>query len=166
MAGLGEACSHIAAVLFAIMASVSLHKGQSSTSMKCAWNTPIAGAQNTSLYLPGADIVFSNKNWRSDEAASNLPAVTPAFKQALYDGLHKAEQEEKEILQAAVLAYVPEHSDRYIPKHAVCDLPAPLTSLYKAEYMKATYEELCDHARDVMQSLHVTDAQVTIHLQH
>ena len=40
MAGLGEACSHIAAVLFALEANMQERKSMSSTSLPCSWLPP------------------------------------------------------------------------------------------------------------------------------
>ena len=40
MAGLGEACSHIAAVLFALEANMQARKSMSSTSLPCSWLPP------------------------------------------------------------------------------------------------------------------------------
>ncbi len=41
MAGLGEACSHIAATMYAIMFAVQLQASQSAcTSMQCQWLAP------------------------------------------------------------------------------------------------------------------------------
>ena len=40
MAGLGEACSHIAAVLFALETNVQARKSMSCTSLPCSWLPP------------------------------------------------------------------------------------------------------------------------------
>ena len=56
MAGLGEACSHIAALLFAAEAQTQITKNTSSTSRQCSWLPPTM--QDVS-YAPIADIDFS-----------------------------------------------------------------------------------------------------------
>ena len=56
MAGLGEACSHVAALLFAAEARNRLCKEASCTSQLCAWLPP--SMQNVT-YAPISDIDFS-----------------------------------------------------------------------------------------------------------
>ena len=56
MAGLGEACSHIAALLFAAEAYTKLSKDYSCTSESCRWLPP--SMQNVK-YAPISDINFS-----------------------------------------------------------------------------------------------------------
>ena len=40
MAGAGEACSHVAALLYAVMAKANLTKETACTSVKCSWLQP------------------------------------------------------------------------------------------------------------------------------
>ena len=56
MAGLGEACSHIAAVLFLMEANTKIKANTSSTSLPCYWLPPTM--QNVP-YLPIAEIDFT-----------------------------------------------------------------------------------------------------------
>ena len=56
MAGLGEACSHIAALLFAAEAHTKLFKDTSYTSGPCAWLSPKMASVN---YATIAEIDFS-----------------------------------------------------------------------------------------------------------
>ena len=45
MAGAGEACSHVAALLYAVMAKANLTKETACTSVKCSWLQPSHNAQ-------------------------------------------------------------------------------------------------------------------------
>ena len=45
MAGAGEACSHVAALLYAVMAKANLSKETACTSVKCSWLQPSHNAQ-------------------------------------------------------------------------------------------------------------------------
>ena len=45
MAGAGEACSHVAALLYAVMAKANLTKETACTSVKCSWIQPSHNAQ-------------------------------------------------------------------------------------------------------------------------
>ena len=56
MAGLGEACSHIAALLFAVEANTSLLKNTSCTSQLCSW---LPASSQSVDYAPISDIDFT-----------------------------------------------------------------------------------------------------------
>ena len=58
MAGLGEACSHIAAVLFALEANTQVKKSMSCTSLPCTWLPP---SFQSVTYAPIAKIDFKQK---------------------------------------------------------------------------------------------------------
>ena len=45
MAGAGEACSHVAALLYAVMAKVNFNKETACTSVRCSWLQPSHNAQ-------------------------------------------------------------------------------------------------------------------------
>ena len=62
MAGLGEACSHIAAILFTLDANVHAKKSMSCTSLPCSWLPP---SFRTVPFAPISDIDFSSpdKKW-------------------------------------------------------------------------------------------------------
>ncbi len=73
MAGLGEACSHIASVLFALEANTQLKKRTSCTSLPCSWLPP--SFQNVP-YAEIADIDFENpklKRRKMLEQSSSSP---------------------------------------------------------------------------------------------
>ncbi len=56
MAGLGEACSHIAAILFTLDANIQARKSMSCTSMPCSWLPP---SFKSVPFAPISDIKFS-----------------------------------------------------------------------------------------------------------
>ena len=49
MVGLGEACSHIAATLYAVMAGIQLQQETSCTSIQCQWLAPSTTKQVETL---------------------------------------------------------------------------------------------------------------------
>jgi hypothetical protein len=58
MAGLGEACTHVAAVIFYLEAAARIQGKQTSTQRKCEWIVP--SFQKNVQYLPIKDIDFTS----------------------------------------------------------------------------------------------------------
>ena len=61
MAGIGEACSHIAAVLFAAEANTKRIQGISCTSNPCSWSAP---SSKIVAYAPISEIYFTTPRGR------------------------------------------------------------------------------------------------------
>jgi len=63
MAGAGEACSHIASVLFAAEANTHVKEQHSSTSLLCSWMPP---SFQSVKYSPICDIDFTTpkQKWK------------------------------------------------------------------------------------------------------
>jgi len=111
MAGLGEACSHIAATVFAV-ASIVLRRIQDNpacTSMPCQWTEPSLQTLKKVEYKRGCDIAFTEakRKKRAEEQQNNIPvlsmpavnnrALSEAQKNEFYKALHdhiKAVEEE------------------------------------------------------------------------
>ena len=64
MAGVGEACSHIGATLFALETSITLLKNTACTSMPCEWIRPAAQKIE---YAEGASIDFISPRRKFNE---------------------------------------------------------------------------------------------------
>ena len=73
MAGLGESCSHIAALLFAAKAFTKLSKGTSCTSQACQWLSPSMQNVNPS---PIADIDFSTPESKRKKMMTGEPSTS------------------------------------------------------------------------------------------
>ena len=58
MAGLGETCTHVAAVLFYLEAAARIQGNQTSTQRKCEWIMP--SFQKNVQYLPVKDMDFTS----------------------------------------------------------------------------------------------------------
>lgn len=161
MAGLGESCSHIAATLFAVSAAANLVQGQTCTSMPCKWTQPSEEAVKASLYLKGSDIEFSHrKPHPENDNTPKQPNERKVDSQKLFEALHEAEKNEEKPVQSAILAFVPGHSHRYIPRQATMNIPPPLTELYKAENLKLSHRELVTKSEEILEALTVTEEQV------
>ncbi|KAM9365153.1 uncharacterized protein KZ484_011342 isoform 1-T1 [Pholidichthys leucotaenia] len=168
MAGLGETCSHVAAVLFAVECAVHLSQGQTCTDVPCAWNTPTAN-----LKLPFAalrDIDFSKpktKQRMSMQKKKHIPRkreskpIGPPSDddhRALYQRLHQTSRMTGK--QCAILSLVEPYNQEYIPQVAHNDCPASLDTLFSPDCLHLTFEQLLNRCEQVQQLLKVTPEQV------
>ena len=71
MAGLGEACSHIAAILFTLEANVQARKSLLCTSMPCSWLPP---SFKSVAFAAISDIDFSDPERRMKAANCSEPS--------------------------------------------------------------------------------------------
>ena len=143
MAGLGEACSHIAAVLFAAQINTETKHQFTSTSLPCSWLPP------------------SFRTVKFDEISS-INFVTPHQKRKLCEQSggtskkHRAEVPEpteedisNHYLQISkikgkpiLLSFVPELNDSYVPMYVSGILPRPLTHLYDKAALSLSFPNL------------------------
>ena len=76
MAGLGEVCTHVAAVLFFLEMTVRINGTSTCTQQKCQWVVPTF--QKSIPYLPIKDIDFTSakvKKRRIDDAGNSSACV-------------------------------------------------------------------------------------------
>ena len=74
MAGLGEACCHIAAILFTLEANVQARKSMSCTSLPCSWLPPTF---KSVPFAPISDIDFTDPEKRLKGSGSTPVSDTP-----------------------------------------------------------------------------------------
>lgn len=73
MVGLGEVCSHVGAVLFAVEAGIRMLKAKTCTSVPCQWLMPSAVSNVPYAELQEIDFTSSNtKKRKLDERISEL----------------------------------------------------------------------------------------------
>ena len=176
MAGLGEACSHIAATLFAV-ASIVLRRIQDNptcTSMPCQWTEPSLQTLKKVEYKRGCDIAFieAKRKKRAEQQQNNIPALsTPAVnnralseaqKNELYKALYESEkfEDEKRKSKSAILSIVPAYSDGHIPKQMSRNLPPSMLSLYKPDHSSKRLKDLVALAEETLQSLTISDDHI------
>ena len=117
LAGLGEACSHIAVLLFTLEKCTQHQKMATCTALPCSWLPPSC---QTIMYSEIADIDFATPQLKRRRSESNdcpLPSasmtnkVTPPSDQeltTLYKDLFQAGK-------PVSLSLIPEYSDHYVP---------------------------------------------------
>ena len=170
MAGLGEVCSHVGAVLFDTLAAVNKAKGTTCTDASCYWSGPSIAATRKVDCCQGSDIQFTKKQRTensADGSTSQLPTSTPSTSKLpppteeeckkLYEALASIESKEK----CAVLSMVPGHAQRYKPRTATIDLPKPLHHLYHTPALKWPREQLMPYCDKRYKEISVTLDQVS-----
>ena len=177
VAGLGEVCSHMGAVLFYIEAT---HRIKSCTEVPCAWNMP--HSVDSIPYAKIADIDFSKRksillpakrgaHFNHDCDMLTYPAdielssdVTMSSSSCRVGSLNPnlVPTNENEVTlfcnnilkhSPCVLSLLSQYCDSYIPKNSeeVMPLDIPgLNTLYKPENEELMYKELLDVCKDVV----------------
>ena len=77
MAGLGEVCSHVGAILYALLAAVKKLNGTACTDEACIWNEPkyvIYEVKKKVSYAEGSQVAFSKAQIkRATDGCGDLP---------------------------------------------------------------------------------------------
>ena len=166
MAGLGDICTHIAAVLFYIEAAVRLRGQQTCTQRKYEWIMP--SFQNAIEYCRIKDIDFTSakgKKRKLDEALEFNPSLNNDTTQqhAVTEFLANDDSDLDEFYEAlsqtgtkpAILSLIHKYSDKYISKSSLAGFPKGLQQLHRTEYMNLQYHELIQACESV--NIDVTD---------
>lgn len=167
MAGLGEVCSHVGAILYALLAAVNKLSGTACTDEACAWNEPSMAAVRTVGYAPGSQIAFTKaQRKRSADGCGDLPPAkipppTTDECTALYNMLRVSEDTEREPVKSSILSVVPGHAKRYIPRAVQLNIPASLNKMYKPQYRSLSHQELQAKSEEIFTELSITEEQVS-----
>lgn len=160
MAGLGEACSHIAALLFAMETCNRLNKDTSCTSRPCAWLPP---NMSKVKFAPISDIDFSapvTKRKRlveGEEQASQSQSAGELVPSPSQEEVLAFFNELSENGKPALLAIVPDFCDSYIVDNSM--LSAPLSLLFDYQCTELQYDDLMIKCESVFESLAITPEQ-------
>ena len=134
MAGLGEACSHIAAVLFYLEALARMQGTKTCTQEECQWIIP--SYLKAVEYFPIKDIDFTSARGKKrklddiidgkDEQQRNDPKVpergkapTESELELLFENLSRGGT------KPGILSLVTKYSDLYVPKSLCAGFPQP-----------------------------------------
>ena len=159
MVGLSEACSHIAAALFAVETAVRLIKDTTYTSKPCEWIRPYS--QKTS-YAEGSGIDLSSpQRKRKQQSCSEI--VTPKQPKDVLSG--PTADEALEFYSAlantgtkcAILSVIAPHANAYVPRTIIADIPQPLPdTFYDESCITMGRQELLDKSNTVFATMSVT----------
>ena len=160
MAGLGEACSHIAALLFAAETHTKILQDTSCTSRPCSWLSPNMANVH---FAPIAEIDFSSpivkrkKMMEVDKVSQrksldpSVPSPTEDELKILYDNLSKSKT------KPAILSIVSGYAHMYEIDHSVLSLP--LSSLFNSTCLNMSYIDLLAKSETVFESLAISEEQ-------
>lgn len=181
MAGLGESCSHVASLLFAIESGVRIRDSMTVTQKKAYWVMP-TGVKEVQ-YAPVKDIGFLGKkrsawmmescNFRSPTptaSTSSSTSTTPRSSKSPTPVASVAPPDCEEIKaffgslascssKPAILSLVEPYSSQYVPKSLHNSLPQCLSELFKPEYLKLNYSELVKLATECTLTVTVNEAK-------
>lgn len=156
-AGLGEACSHAAALMYALLAAVNLKDGQSSTQKACAWNLP--GKTSKIQYEELSKISMSQKPSKSTPLP-RIPVPSEDEYMQFFQQLHECDVLESNSKGTAILSVIEGHSEKYIPKTLQLNLPQPLTSLFSNARLGLDLSSLLAESERVFDDLQLTEQEV------
>ena len=170
MAGLGESCSHVASLLWAIEAGARLRDSMTVTQKKAYWVLP--PCVKDIPYAPLSDIKFQGKSaalnaWKtfrtpspaaersSSPSTSRSPSPAPSSAKKIksptaeeLDGLYLSLSKCKS--KPSILSLISKHSSEYVPKSLHPDLPPILTTaLFDSEKIKSSYLDLLKAAAEI-----------------
>ena len=166
MAGLGESCSHVGSLLWAVEAGVRLRDSMTVTQKKAYWVIPTSikevpystikdiklrkSSLNDSLHsTPSASPTASNVCTKSSVSPPSVKEL-----ESFFNSLSLCSN------KPAILSVVKDHSDKYIPTSLASDLPSVLTDLYKPDHLSLGYYELLQLAIET--TINVTPTQVLL----
>ena len=180
MAGLGESCSHVASLLWAIEAGVRIRDSMTVTQKKAYWVIP-PNIKDVP-YSPVSDIKFQGKStmlsaWQAfrtpspainqsrspSPCTSRSPSPAPSSLKKLkipsseeVNGLYLSLSKCKS--KPSILSLISNYSSKYVPKSLHPDLPPVLpTTLFDSEKLTMNYFDLLKAAAEV--EVIVTDEQ-------
>ena len=173
MAGLGEACSHIAAVLFTAEANTQTKHQLSSTSLPCSW---LPASYQFVSFSKVANIDFTTPSQKrktlqrktEDEHSSSTPSKkvytvsqpTQDEIQQLYVNLSKIDR------KPVLLSHTEGFSDPFIPASELPNFPKPLSELFDENATTMSYPDLLQRCDEVYNSYFITVDQAELVGKH
>ena len=161
MAGLGEVCTYVAAVLFFPETSTRMNSTSMCTQTRCQWKVPSFQKDISYLLISNIDVTHAkqrhrkqnqptpNKDDSTEKTSTSLSSVLPPDSSELSVFFKQLSECET---KPVVLSVRPEYSDKYIPKSRSPNFPQSLQTLHKSMYVDLAYHELLD----ACESVHIT----------
>ena len=165
MAGLGEACSHIAALLFAVETNTQLKNQFPCTSLPCSWLPP---SFRSVPFAEIAHIDFSTPAQKrkqlliNDEADTSTSSDEPPPTKKKVFVVSKPSEEEKEAFYAelsqckgkpVILSLIPDFNESYIPLYETGKTMKPLTELHSTAALKLSYPDLLQKYEELYETV-------------
>ena len=167
MAGLGEACTHIAAVLFHTEAVSRMRGSTTCTQLECQWVIPsyqkdipyvplhkldFSSAKSKKIKVDSA-IATSSKSTTTASAVKKTTASHPPGQDELQSFYHRISQCSS---KPAILSLIPQYAHDFVPKTRLHTFPKPLSSLYQPKFTQFNLDDLLSASRSAFDQLHLT----------
>ena len=164
MAGLGETCSHVAALLFKIEAAVRLGYATTvSTDVLCQWNQSFVPRVEAATV---SDINFYKAESKQQYLAKGLRTSTEvlsSMQNPLSDNQHQFLSSLAQLpAPPVVLSTSAEHNTAFVDESVTLHvkLPPPLSNLYMPTNVDLCAADLSSLVQDTLTSMSVTDEQI------
>lgn len=166
MAGLGECCSHTAAVLFALETAARLRGEATVTDTSAYWKFPSATRFDSPyVRIKDMDLQSANKKRKTmvevtkpnpevSTTTNNVPSPTKAEENDFFRKLSCV------MPKASVLSLTEGYSDKFVPKSASKDWPKDLSTIYDSKIDSSDYDKILTHCDDI--NIEVTQEQVKL----
>jgi hypothetical protein len=150
MAGFGEACTHIAATLFWVDATVRIRETKTVTQEKAYWMLPTGVKKNAYSQLSAKskkvllDKHINNEQMKTVQRNVTVSTPTPDELDSFFKELSMAGS------KPAILSLIPQYSDQYIPAPLSKQFPAMLTDLCNQDSFNLEFDDLknkCDNIK-------------------
>ncbi|XP_057699560.1 zinc finger protein 613-like isoform X2 [Corythoichthys intestinalis] len=147
MAGLGETCSHVTSVMFAVETAVKMKNDTTSTSVSCSWQAP-SQTQNVE-YSRSSDMDLTSPPAKKRKCAGeSVTSVTPGEQELqppqdytdFYRKLHFSG------VKPVVLSVLPDYCEEFVPKTVKLGLPKPMSSVFMETHVSKSLDELTAEA--------------------
>jgi hypothetical protein len=170
MAGCGETCTHVAALMFWVMRTVKVRDERTVTQEPAYWTIP-PSVKNVE-YREISNINFQSakslkrkfeeclssstsqisKNVHPVRKTRKIPSPTENELDSFFSDLVSTNR------KPAILSIVPDYLESYKPKSAVLKLPKPLTELKNKQSMNLDYDQLIKSCEGI--EITVTDEEI------
>lgn len=167
MAGLGEACTHIATLLFAVDTTVKIRDSKTVTQEPAYWLLP--ATHREVRYREVGEIDFTSaltKKKQLDEAIAsgspvssrvrqpkNIAAPSHAELDSFFRGLSLGDT------KPVVLSLLPPYSDGFVPKQAQVNFPAVLSDMFQDELYKQPFHVVLEKCSSVTLAVTLQQAE-------
>ena len=156
MAGLGESCSHVASLLWAIEAGVKKRNSLTVTDTKAYWVLP-SGVSKVP-YARIKDICFqkypNNGTVKHQTRENKVPAPSPTELSTFLSNIHA-----NTTTKPAILSLIDEFSDDYVPRSLDPSLPTIMSECFDKELSDVDFTTLEKLANEKLNLYSVTEEQ-------
>ena len=170
MAGLGETCTHVSALLFHIETTARIRDSRTVTGEAAYWKIPATARDYGVSFLPIYQIDFTSAKTKKKVLDSSICDDNSYVAQTLRTPKRVPKPNQDNISQflgklaetgskAAVLSIAPGHSAKFKPSALHGKFPVALTELYQADNVQLSYSDLLTKCQNVELSVTIEQSK-------